>query len=281
MIARLNAHPSSQSLHCAAESAGDVRAVLRRSEDFPGGWDRHFVIAATSDGETAGLLGCQPSVDGAFGWLWGPWVDDPRRWRTVVPTSLLDALCALLPAKVGRLEAFLHVENTGAQQVLRSRGFAAGLVTHIYVSRPANPCDTPQILLPELGVAHEVAFRRLHAECFPGGASTSADELLAGRDDEHRIFAVAQGLRLLGYVCLSVNHAPLEGFIDYLAVRPSARREGIGATLLASARRWTFEERNLPQLALCVSDWRAGARRLYEQAGFRLAASGIAFRRRR
>ncbi len=125
-----------------------------------------------------------------------------------------------------------------------------------------------------------MAFGRLHAETFPTGASTPADDLLAGRDDEHAIFAAADGLRLLGYICVSVNRAPREGFIDYLAVKPSARGRGIGARLLQTALRWTFETQDLPQAALCVSEWRGGARRLYEQAGFALTASGIGARRR-
>ncbi len=90
--------------------------------------------------------------------------------------------------------------------------------------------------------AHEVGFARLHAETFPAGASTPADDLLAGRDDEHAIFAATDGLRLLGYVCVSVNRAPREGFIEYLAVKPSARGRGIGARLLQTALRWTFED---------------------------------------
>ena len=279
-IARNNVLPARQSLHCAAASAAAVRTALRRGDDFPGGWERGFTLAATSDGEPAAVLGCQLAPDGALGWLWGPWMADERQWNTPVPLALLDALCALLPAPVRRLEAFLHVENRAGLQFLLARGFTVGPVTHIYVAQPAadDPREGP---LPELGAAHEVAFGRLHADIFPAHGSTPADDLLAGRDDEHRIFAVADGLRLLGYVCVSVNRAPLEGFVDYLAVRASARGRGIGARLLHAARRWAFEERRLPQLALCVSDWRAGARRLYEQTGFRLSASGVAARRHR
>ena len=280
LIARTNAVPAGQSLHCAAASAAAVRAALWREDDFPGGWERTFALAATNDGEPAAALGCQVAPDGAFGWLWGPWVDDERRWNTPVPLALLDGLCARLPSSVRRLEAFLHVENRVGLRFLQARGFASGPVTHIYVARPTD-ADAGTGPLPDLGAAHEVAFGRLHADTFPAHGSAAADDLLAGRDDEHRIFAVTDGLRLLGYVCVSVNRAPLEGFVDYLAVRASARGRGLGARLLHAARRWAFEERRLPQLALCVSDWRAGARRLYEQTGFRLSASGVAARRRR
>ena len=280
LIARINVIPASQSLHCAAGNAATVRAALRRTEDFPGGWERGFILAATSDGEPAALLGGQLAPDHALAWLWGPWMADERQWRTPVPRALLDGLCAQLPPPVRQLEAFPHVENQAALHFLRAQGFGTGPVTHIHVARP-DTLDAGSGPLPDLGAAHEAAFGRLHAETFPAHGSTPAADLLAGRDEEHRIFAVADGLRLLGYVCVSVNHAPLEGFVDYLAVRQSARGRGLGARLLDAARRWAFEERRLPQLALCVSEWRAGARRLYEQTGFRLSASGVAARRRR
>ncbi len=179
------------------------------------------------------------------------------------------------------VEAFLHAENHAGLHFLQSRGFAPGTLTHLYVAPRAvwQPGGNTADSLPHLRAAHEIGFARLHAETFPASASTPPGDLLAARDDEHAVFAATDGLRLLGYVCVSVNHAPREGFIEYLAVRSSARGRGIGASLLQTAMRWTFEERRLPQAALCVSEWRGNARRLYESAGFRLQASGIAARR--
>ena len=79
------------------------------------------------------------------------------------------------------------------------------------------------------------------ADTFPASGSTPAEALLSGRDEEHAIFAATDGLRLLGSVCVSVNHAPLEGFIDYLAVKPTARGRGIGTRLLQTALHWIFD----------------------------------------
>ena len=274
-IARANADPASQSLYCVARGATGVRTVLRNAEDFPGGWESSFTVGIHRDGEITAAAGCQFDPGRILGWLWGPWADD---WRTTAPALLAD-LTARLPATVRHLEAFLHAENHDGLRFLRSAGFSAGTLTHVYVLPRAGWTGAPD-RIPLLRPAHEIAFARLHAETFPAGASTPADALLAGRDDEHAIFAAADGLWLLGYVCVSVNRAPHEGFIDYLAVKPSARGRGIGAQLLQTALRWTFETHRLSQAALCVSEWRSGARGLYERAGFRLQASGIGARRR-
>ena len=203
----------------------------------------------------------------------------PNLSGTVAP-ALFDALVAGLSRSVRRVEAFLHAENRAGLRFLQARGGSPGTLTHIYVAPRGSwtPDTFGSESFPPLRPAHEVGFARLHAETFPAAGSTPAEELLAGQDEEHAIFAATDGLRVLGYICASVNHAPHEGFIEYLAVRPMARGRGIGARLVRTALRWVFEERGLPQAALCVSEWRGNARRLYEAAGFRLIASGIAVR---
>ena len=274
-VARANARPAGQSLHCAADTPVTVRAALR--ETFPEGWERAFVVAEA--GEIVAAVGCQLDAEGTRGWLWGPWVEEGLSWQHVAP-ALLDTLLARLTRSVRRVEAFLHAENRAGLRFLQGRGGTLGMLTHLYVApRSAwTPDPTGPEPFPPLRAAHEVGFARLHAESFPASGSTPAEELLNGRDDEHVIFVATDGLRVLGYVCASVNHAPREGFIEYLAVRPAARGRGLGARLVGTALRWIFEESGLPQAALCVSEWRGNAQRLYEAAGFKLTASGIAVR---
>ena len=276
-IARLNATPLSQSLHCPTGTPRRVRAALEHRGSFPAGWAQSFVVSTDpSAQEIRAVFGCQFDPDHTLGWLWGPWLNDPLDWAALGP-ALVDFLLDRLPRSVGQIDAFLHTENRTGLRFLQRRGFSLGPITHIYVApRPAISAEIS--LYPELRPAHEVAFARLHADTFPASGGTPSEILLTGRDEEHAIFAATDGLRLLGSVCVSVNHAPLEGFIDYLAVKPAARGKGIGIRLLQTALRWIFDERRLPQAALTVSDWRQGARRLYEQSGFELQASGIAAR---
>jgi ribosomal protein S18 acetylase RimI-like enzyme len=279
-IAQSNAEPARQCLHTPGNRPRVIREALLREGGLAEDSGSVFILAAdgySANGGISGAIGCQFGPAGDTGWLWGPWISAPPGWKTQAP-PLLEELLRALPAGVGRLDAFLNIANRDGLDFLQYDGFAIRAPTHIYVApAPAMPSGTP---LPELGVRHEVGFARLHREMFPAAESTPAEELLAGRDDEHVIFAAADDLRLLGYVCVSVNAAPREGFIEYLAVRPSGRGRGLGRQLLQTALHWSFEVRKLPQAALCVTEWRDDARRLYERAGFRLHATGRGARRR-
>lgn len=284
-VAGMNAHPGQRSLHCPAASPAAVRTALRDPQQFPFGWEHGFSVAVEHvHGEITGAFGLQVYPGETVGYLWGPWITPTKDdWRIVAP-ALLSTLLANTPAHISRLDAFLDVENRAGLHFLAAHGFSAGPLTHLYLAGRSgwtlSGKDDPARFCPPLRPAHEVAFARLHADTFPADGSTPAQALLDGRDDEHAIFTATDGLRLLGSICVSVNRAPLEGFVDYLAVRPAARGRGVGQRLLQTALHWAFGTKALPQMALTVSDWRADARRLYERAGFAWHASGRAARRR-
>jgi ribosomal protein S18 acetylase RimI-like enzyme len=271
-VARCNGDLERQCLHTPGNRERVIREALWREGGLAEGSASHFVLAL-SPGGIVGALGCVVEPEGEIGRLWGPWVEPPEGWRTVAP-ALLAELREILPAGTSRLDAFLNIANVEGLAYLRRRGFSIRPSTHIYVAPVTAAPEGLSDPFPELAARHEVGFARLHHEMFPAADSTPAVELLAGRDAEHVIFGAGDGLRLLGYVCVSVNSAPREGFIDYLAVRPSARRRGIGESLLRTALHWAFADRHLPQAALCVTEWREDARRLYERAGFRQSATG-------
>jgi GNAT superfamily N-acetyltransferase len=285
-IASHNADPARQCLHTPGCRPRVIREALLREGGLAEESRCVFIVtgggaaASREAGGITGALGCQVDRVQGIGWLWGPWVASPAGWQAQAPVLMLRELLCALPAGIRRLDGFLNIENREGLRFLEHHGFSIRAPTHIYVaSADAAPAPDGGPALPELGVRHEVGFARLHRETFPASGSTPAEELLAGRDGDHAIFVAAEGLRLVGYVCVSVNAAPREGFIDYLAVRPAARGRGIGQRLLEMALRWAFEQKRLPQAALCVTPWRADARRLYERAGFRQYATGRGARR--
>jgi ribosomal protein S18 acetylase RimI-like enzyme len=58
-----------------------------------------------------------------------------------------------------------------------------------------------------------------------------------------------------------------QAFVAYMAVEPAARRKGVATALLSEAER-IARERNLPCLAMMVTEENGAARTLYERTGF-------------
>jgi ribosomal protein S18 acetylase RimI-like enzyme len=89
----------------------------------------------------------------------------------------------------------------------------------------------------------------------------------------HVILIAQDGSQRLGFLLLldalpdEVALTP-QAFVAYMAVEPAARRHGVASALLAEAER-IARERNLPCLAMMVTEENAPARALYDRAGFR------------
>lgn len=86
--------------------------------------------------------------------------------------------------------------------------------------------------------------------------------LVAERDGERLGFAL-----LLDGLPDEVTLLP-QAFVAYMAVKPGARGEGVGAALLAAAED-EARRRLLPYIALMVTEENEAARRLYDRAGYR------------
>lgn len=92
-------------------------------------------------------------------------------------------------------------------------------------------------------------------------------------DQSHVTLVAERGGERLGFVLLldglpdEVTLLP-QGFVAYMAVKPGARGEGVGAALLAAAED-EARRRLLPYMALMVTEENEAARRLYDRAGYR------------
>ena len=79
------------------------------------------------------------------------------------------------------------------------------------------------------------------------------------------VLAALDGPRLLGTAM--VGHDGHRGWVYYLAVRPDARRQGVGRGLLSACEDWV-RDRDVPKLQLMLRHTNAEARAFYEALGY-------------
>ncbi len=77
---------------------------------------------------------------------------------------------------------------------------------------------------------------------------------------------------VLGYVAGRVQPDG-DGYIDFLAVAPGRRQQGVGRALVTALSRQLVEGSPNERVCLTVRDSNHPARALYEQLGFRVDAS--------
>lgn len=264
-MAEMNTRPEQHSLHCD-QNVTDVTnnlLAMSRPED-------NFVVAIES-GRIMGAVGGDYNDDKSRMWLWGPFVDG-ENWEEVA-TALLNDLRTLWPAELEYAYSHLNHTNQRGHAFFLSQGFSLHGVYHTYqATRPDTfPIAPP---LPELTAAQHQSYVALHNLAFPNTFHTGRD-IFNFLDDNRKLFVIGDEQTIQGYVEVSVNQHPLEGYIEFLAIRPEHRGQGLGRKLLTYAMHWCFNSRQLPSVHLTVRDGNDNARSLYESVGFQLQYTGL------
>ena len=215
-------------------------------------------------------------------WVLGPWVGgDAAAWDELAP-GLLEAALAQLPSTVTRHEVCSDVTNELLAELAAELGWQPSVVNHAYVVDEATvatwPDDPPTLPIRDAVAADADAIRPLHDTEFPG-TYASVEQLLAGQADGSRVVLVVpspDGSTIAGYAAGQVQPDG-EGFIDFVVVDPGGRGTGVGRRLVTALTRELVAASTTGRVNLTVQDHREGARRLYEQLGFVLDESFVAY----
>jgi ribosomal protein S18 acetylase RimI-like enzyme len=237
-----------------------------------------YCIARRGD-VRVGVVGAE--FDGALGraWLRGPLVAAGEDFPQVAG-ALLDALCARLPPGLRQHDAFIASDCHEARAFYEARGFVPDAGHDEFIARALPPPFEPESrvrLMPPRPVWRD-AIGVLHDAEFPGGYVTADALFEAPAPDRFTRIALFDDAPV-GYVHAHFDARWREGYVDFLAAAPTARRHGIGRALLQAAMDWSFDSCEARAMTLTVRADRAAARALYRAAGFERVRTGIGLRR--
>jgi GNAT superfamily N-acetyltransferase len=239
-----------------------------------------YCIARRGDA-VVGVVGAQFDVVLGRAWLCGPLVAAGEDFEGVAGL-LLEALCALLPQSVDRLDAFVSDHCDEALHFFRGRGFDADagddeLMLHAPMS-PGAPMVGVRPAPPDPGWRD--AMGSLHDGEFPGGYVTTHALFAPPVPDRFTRIAPVGGSPA-GYVRAHFDAQWQEGYVDFLAATPRARGRGVGRALLRAATDWSYGPMRARAVTLTVRADREAARALYLSSGFTCVRRGIGLRRQR
>ena len=277
-IADQQARPERRCTYVGTRPAG-IRAELD-ALDPP--WAETLRVVSDATGKLRGATVVEWEEGAGRAWILGPWVaGDAAAWDELAP-GLLDAALAQLPPGVTRHEVCSDVTNELLADLATEVGWVASVVNHAYVVDEAAvvawPDEPPTMPLRDAVPDDVAAIRPLHEAEFPG-TYASPEQLVGGQAEGSRVVLVVpgpEGSGLAGYAAGQV-HPDGEGYIDYIVVHPDARRTGVGRRLVTAITRELLAASTTGRVNLTVQDHRGEARRLYEQLGFRLDESFVAY----
>lgn len=218
----------------------------------------HLCAVAEVDGAVVGWLLAEPDNDMGRVWWWGPFAPSAN-WGDVA-----DALYAharpLLPDVIVEEEACADERSAPMRAWAHRRGFHADPGSVLLVRHRGDAAADDRVR--HLAPADHAAVMGLHALAFPGTHTTPA--ALVASSSPRLVIEVAGAV--VGYVAYE-SQSDGSGYIDYLAVDPARRGDGLGGALVDHACQDLFAA-GVSHVHLSVRADNSAARALYTRVGF-------------
>ncbi|WP_285751889.1 GNAT family N-acetyltransferase [Lentzea sp. NBRC 105346] len=267
-----------------------VEALSEELAEFEPDWSSCSVVATDESGRLAGFLSVEIDSKLRRAWLHGPFVDVPlnhpagsRIWDQTADALFVKAREIL--DDITDHELYGHTNHRRLAAFAQRHGFTAGKASSIYLLdngalrtlllRDANYSATHEMrVLPTDPAVHE-AVAVLHERCFPH-SYMSGRQLVDGTKNRTVVVAM-DGQRVLGYA--GGKAQPEEYYVDFVAVEPDARGQGIGAQLVTELL-WKLacDQGARPQAAASILAGNESSRRMFGRLGFRLHLELVAYR---
>ncbi len=259
----------------------DSAGVLAELEDLEPPWFETLRIVCREDGTVTGAVLVDWSTEARRAWINGPWIRADDEVWPVIGAVLVAAATAQLPSVIERSTLSAVVEHRCMAELATRLGWSTTEVNHVLVAdaETINAWPKPKEgeRLRSMTVNDVADLEPLHDVEFPA-TYYSATELAArvSRGDQIVLIAERDGGGIDGYIAGQIQPDG-DGYIDFLAVAPSARRSGVGQRLLVMLCRQLIPRSTSQRVCLTVQAGRAPARRLYESLGFTYDVSIVGF----
>ena len=260
-VARLQADPAHH-IGYFGEHEDDIAQYIRELE--PAGTDGFLL--AYEDEKLAGLLGMEADPEIKRAWLHGPMIDHAD-WNIIADQLYREACQHVIPTYVSIHELFGNIGNHYLRMFAERQGFTPLPDTAAVLRFKRHKLAAlPVTEAPELEPRYYEAFLQLHETTFPN-TYYLGKQVIARLNAHNKVFIVADGDALQGYIYARIDTGG-DGYIDFLGVEESARRQGIGRRLITAATHWLLSFPSVRQVALTVNGRNAAAIALYKQLGY-------------
>lgn len=216
------------------------------------------------NGTIIGVLGADVDLGDGTAELWGPFVKEGQPVELAL--ELWEDLTTRLGDKVHTYHGFYNEQNTLARNFMCRVGACKGS-QHLIMHSTKQSGVRIDSRVYELSPERHAPFIKLHYEAFPETYMSGLD-ILKRLDHEHKVFAVESEAGIKGYAYVKGKPTYNEGTIEFIAVDPAERQQGIGTALTKTALAFLQDELGIQTVSMTVDAGHEQAIRLYGRAGF-------------
>lgn len=282
-VARFIAELNQDSAHHIGECSTNESELMQMLEEeiIDPSPEQCFVKLVDTQNRMIGLLGMDADRAAGKGYLWGPFIQ--KDYGVNELQILWQAFTSQLPKEIEELHLFYNTKNQLVDRFVHDVWDKAADSEHVILgldketffqqekqaSQGNNTGHAISHRIIDFDNKYKEAVIQLHDQSFPN-TYLPGQEMLEGLHQHHTCYLYVKDDTPLGYVYVEAEPEYGTGSVEYIAVHPNQRGQGIGKQLLIHALRHLFKYPKITRLRLTVNASQQATIKLYEGVGFSL-----------
>lgn len=256
---------------------GEADKIQLYLEELEPNWLKNTLIAKEND-KIVGVIVAEHDVSLGRAWIHGPMVE-LAKWDALA-INLYNNLIKILPPEIVDLELFGERENSNLCHLAELLDYT-NTDPSFSMRFPKNKInDLPIVSTEPITEKHYPQFKELHQKIFPN-TYYSSQQILDMQDDTHIIFIKTTNEQVEGFILGKLEKSIQQGYIEFVGVKESARRKGLGVSLVVGILHWLFDTFNqITEVLLTVSEPNIAAVKLYSSIGFEITQTLQGYRKK-
>jgi len=238
--------------------------------------EKSFVVAYDKD-KIVAALGFDIDEESKSAEVWGPFVKNVEDGLQIA-NELWQTLKTTIPLKLDEYLFFVNEKNIFARQFSKNKnGLESGL--HLILSaKRDSQIEDQAIHIQNYSSSSFQSFSALHTLAFPN-TYYSSEQILSRISEDNRLLVIQHNNEIKGYVYVEANPLNGEGAIEYIAVSPNFRGQGIAKKLMKAALHHLFSYEGMEEITLSVGANNKTAIGLYMTSGFQVKHTLVAYKK--
>ncbi|MCK4847545.1 MAG: GNAT family N-acetyltransferase [Candidatus Heimdallarchaeota archaeon] len=250
-------------------------------EELEPGWIE-TTLMIEEEGEILGIIIAEYDIELRRVWIHGPMVDLPNQidWNSYAVELYENLLQKIIPTEINDYELYGEKSNINLRKLTENFGYKTTDPSCVLSFSRSQITTLLVLSLDPISEDYFDQFKNHHSEIFPN-TYYSAQQILNMLDEANQVFIESHNKDLVGFIHGKLDKSNNQGYIDFVGVEKSARKQGTGRKLVIAILHWLFDTfTQINEVKLTVSEKNTPAYNLYTSLGFKVEQTLQGYRKK-
>jgi ribosomal protein S18 acetylase RimI-like enzyme len=255
----------------------EIKVYLKKLE--PGWIDSTLMLVEKE--KIIGIIIAEFDIELHRAWIHGPMIDltDQLQWESQA-NELYVNLLKFIPPEINDYELYGESLNVNLRKLAGKFGYKTTEPSCVLSFSRGKIANLPILSGKPIKEENFDQFKKYHSEIFPN-TYYSGQQILNMVNETNQVLIESQNGDLIGFINGKLEKSTNQGYIEFVGVKKSSRRQGTGRKLVIAILHWLFDTfRQINEVKLTVSEKNTSAFNLYTSIGFVVEQSLQGYRKK-